>query len=173
VTILLLRTNVDDHWTNNSIMVRSAVFGCFSLKKGTPLCFCCTSLNQHYPNKRSKLNSENGFATCRKLNPHIQDHNNCPAHRSAFLASKELERGLNRSGLMDDHPQQQFPIADEKCQERLECVTATIQTLQTCLFRVTVSHWSVIKIQGSFWHSWNIWKFWFCSVLLLWDSILT
>jgi hypothetical protein len=62
--------------------------------------------NQNYPNHRSKFNNENGFTTWRKLNLRIQDHDNSPSHRSEFLAWKELERGVNKSGLIDDHLQQ-------------------------------------------------------------------
>jgi hypothetical protein len=64
--------------------------------------------NQNYPNQRNEFNSENGFTTRCKQNPRIQDHENIPAHRSAFLAWKELERGLNKSGLNDGHLQQQI-----------------------------------------------------------------
>jgi hypothetical protein len=83
---------------------------CFSSKKkkGALLCFWCTLFFQNYPNQRSKFNSENGFTTWRKPNPRIQDHEYCPVHRSAFLAWKELERELNKSGLIDDHLQQQI-----------------------------------------------------------------
>jgi aminoglycoside/choline kinase family phosphotransferase len=70
--------------------------------------------NQHYPNQRSKLNSENWFTTWRKLIPRIQDQENSPAHRSAFLAWKELERGLNKGGLIDDHLQQHIAKAAKK-----------------------------------------------------------
>jgi hypothetical protein len=97
--------------------------------KGALFCFCCALFNQHYPNQRSKFNSENEFKTWRKLNPRIQDHENSPAHRSAFLAWKELECELNRSGLIDDRLQQQTAKAGKKWTENLERVTATIQTL--------------------------------------------
>jgi hypothetical protein len=101
---------------------------CFSPKKGALFCFCCTLFNEKYPDHRSKFNSENGFTTWRKLNPHIEDHENSPAHRSAFLAWKELEHGLNKSGLIDDHLQQQIAIAAKKWREILERITATVRT---------------------------------------------
>jgi hypothetical protein len=123
---------------------------CFSPKKSALFCFCCTLFNQNYPNQRSKFNSENGFTTWRKLVPRIQDHENSSAHRSAFLAWRELERGLNKSGLIDDHLQQQIAKAAKKWREILERITATVQTLTICLFEVTVSHWSVIPIQEFF-----------------------
>jgi hypothetical protein len=102
---------------------------CFSPKKGALFCFCCTVFNQNFPNQRSKFNSENGFTTWRKLNPRIQDHENSPTHRSAFLAWKELERGLNKSGLIDDHLQQQITEAAKKWREILERITAIVRTL--------------------------------------------
>jgi hypothetical protein len=85
--------------------------------------------NQNYPNQRSKFNSENGFTTWRKLNPRIQDHENSPAHRLAFLAWKKLERGLNKSGLFDDRLQQEIAKAAKMWREILERITATVQTL--------------------------------------------
>jgi hypothetical protein len=63
----------------------------------------CTLLNQNYPNQRSNFYIEKGFTTWRKLNPRIQDHVNSPAHRSVFLAWKELELRLKKRGLIDDH----------------------------------------------------------------------
>jgi hypothetical protein len=82
--------------------------------------------NQNYPNQRSKFNSENGFTTWHKLNPRIQDHENSPAHHSAFLAWKELECGLNKS---DDHLQQEIAKAAKMWREILEHITVTVQTL--------------------------------------------
>jgi hypothetical protein len=102
---------------------------CFSPKKGSLFCFCCTLFNQNYPNQRGKFNSENGFTTWHKLNPRIQDHENSPAHCSSFPAWKELECGLNKSGLIDDHLQQQIAKAAKKWREILECITVTVQTL--------------------------------------------
>jgi hypothetical protein len=112
-------------------MVRSCTaVGCvFSPKKGALFCFCCTLFSQNYPNQRNKFKSENRFTTWRKLNPRIQDHENSPAHRSAFLPWKKLERGLNKSGLIDDHLQQQIAKGDKKWREILERIIATIQTL--------------------------------------------
>jgi hypothetical protein len=64
------------------------------------------------------------------LQPGVQDHENRPpAHRSTFLAWKELERGLNKSGLIDDHLQQQIAKAAKTWREILERITATVQTL--------------------------------------------
>jgi hypothetical protein len=126
----------------------------FSPKKGALFFFGCTLFSQNYPNQRSKFNSENGFTTWRKLNPRIQDHENSPVHRSAFLAWEELERGLNKSELIDDHLQQQIAKAAKKWREILERITATVQTLaqQNLPLEVTESHWSVILIQEIFWH---------------------
>jgi hypothetical protein len=84
--------------------------------------------NQNYPNQRGKSSSENGFTTWRKLNPSIQDHENSPAHRSEFLAWKEFERGLNKSALIDDHPQQQIAKAAKKWRQFLKGITATVKT---------------------------------------------
>jgi hypothetical protein len=102
---------------------------CFSPKKAALFCFCCTLFNQNCPNQRSKFNCENGFTTWRKLNARIQGNENNPAYRSTFLARKELERGLNKSGLIDDHLQQQIAKAAKKWREILERITATVQTL--------------------------------------------
>jgi phosphoribosylaminoimidazole (AIR) synthetase len=85
--------------------------------------------NQKYPNQRSNFNHENGFTTWRKVNSRIQDHENSPAHRSAFLAWEELERELNKSGQIDDHLQQQIDKAAKKWREILERITATVKTL--------------------------------------------
>jgi hypothetical protein len=101
---------------------------CISSKNGALFCFCFTLFNQNYPNQRSKFNSENGFTTWSKLNPRIQDHENSPAHRQAFLAWKKLERELNKSGLIDDHLQQEIAKADKKWREILERITATVRT---------------------------------------------
>jgi hypothetical protein len=102
---------------------------CFSPKNVALFYFCFTLFYQPHPNHRSKFNSENEFKTWRKLNPRIQDHEDSPAHRSAFLAWKELECELNRSGLIDDRLQQQTAKAGRKWTENLERVTATVQTL--------------------------------------------
>jgi hypothetical protein len=102
---------------------------CFSPKKSALFCFCCTLFNQNYPNQRSKFNSEYWFTTWRKLNPRIQNHENSRAHRSAFLSWKELERGLNKSGLIDYHLQQETAKAANKWREIIERITATVQTL--------------------------------------------
>jgi hypothetical protein len=53
-----------------------------------------------------KFSSENGFTTWH--------HKNHPALRSEFIAQKELERGLNKSGLFDDHIQQQIAKAAKR-----------------------------------------------------------
>jgi hypothetical protein len=52
-----------------------------------------------------------------------------------------LERGLNKSGLIDDHLQQQIAKAAKKWREILEHITATVQTLlnRICLYEVTES----------------------------------
>jgi hypothetical protein len=109
---------------------RCTTLGCvFSQKKGALFCFCFTLLNQNYHHQRSKFNSENGFTTWLKLIPRFQDHENSLAHRSPFLTWKEFERGLNKSGLIDDHLQQQIAKAAKKWREILERITATVQTL--------------------------------------------
>jgi hypothetical protein len=84
---------------------------------------CVTPKNE----TEKQIQSENRFTT--KLNPRIQGHENSPAHRSAFLAWKELERGLNKSGLIDDHLQQQIANAAKMRREILERNTATVQNL--------------------------------------------
>jgi hypothetical protein len=106
--------------------------------------------NQNYPNHRSKFNSENGFTTRRKLNPRIQDHENRPAHRSAFLAWKELERGLNKSGQIDDHLQQQIAKAPKKRRDNLERTTATDQTLAKQNLNLRGHRESLVSDQGNF-----------------------
>jgi hypothetical protein len=62
-------------------------------------------LQLYYRGQRSKCSSENGFTTWNKLYPSIQHHESSPAHRTAFIAWKELERGLNKGGLIDNHLQ--------------------------------------------------------------------
>jgi hypothetical protein len=102
---------------------------CFSPKKVALSCFCCTLFNQNYPNQRSKFKNENELTTWRKLNHRIQVHDNSPAHRSEFLSWKDLEGGLNKSGLIHDHLQQQIAKAAQKRREILERIIATVQTL--------------------------------------------
>jgi hypothetical protein len=83
----------------------------------------------HRKRRRSQFNSENRLTARHKLSPCIQDHENSPIHRSAFQAWKELERGLNKCGQIDDHFQQQNAKSDRKRREYLERVTPTIQNL--------------------------------------------
>ena len=59
----------------------------------------------------------------------IQDHENSPAHRSAFLEWKELEHSLNKGQLIDDLLQKQMSKAAKTWKEILEWVIATVQTL--------------------------------------------
>jgi hypothetical protein len=56
---------------------------------------------------RYKFYNENGFTTWHKLSPWCQDHKNSPVYSCMFPAWKELEHGLNKDGLIDDHFQQQ------------------------------------------------------------------
>jgi len=56
---------------------------------------------------RHKFYNENGFTTWHKLSPWCQDHKNSPVYSYTFPAWKELEHGLNKGGLIDDHFQQQ------------------------------------------------------------------
>jgi hypothetical protein len=143
----------------------------FSHKKGALFCLSFTLFNQNYPNQKNKFNHENRFTTWSKLNPRIQDHENTPAHRSAFLAWKELERGLNKSGLIDDHSNNKLI---KKLQSGEKFLNVSLRQFRLflnriCLFEVTVNHLSVIKIQEMFWHCWSIWK----HFILLWESIRT
>jgi hypothetical protein len=112
---------------------------CFSPQKSALFCFCCTLFSENYPNQESKFKSKNGFTTWRKLNPRIQDHENSPAHRLAFLAWKELERELNKSGLIDDYLQQQITKAAKKWRKFLNVSLRQFKLLlnRICLFEVT------------------------------------
>lgn len=101
---------------------------CFSPVKKSLFCFCCVLFPQKkHPN--SSFCNENGFSSWRKLNPRISDHEKSPAHRSAFIEWKELERAFNKGGLIDDHLQRQINKEANTWKEILERIVATVQTL--------------------------------------------
>jgi hypothetical protein len=99
-----------------------------------------------------KFNSENGFTTWRKLDPHIQRHKNNPAPRSEFLAQKELERRLNKSGLFHDHLQQQIAKAAKRGGKFLNISLQHFRLLlnRICPFEDIISHWLVNPIEEFF-----------------------
>ena len=82
----------------------------FSLQ-GEYYSFCCILCNSNYPNNRSKFCSENEFTTWHKISPWNKDHENSPVYRCTFLTWKELERGLNKGALIDNHLLQQIAKA--------------------------------------------------------------
>lgn len=100
---------------------------CFSPSKKAVFCFCCVLFPQR--NMKSSFNNESGFAVWRKLNPRIQDHENSPAHRIAFMEWKSLERRLKQGSVIDNTLQQQILEQSRIWREVLERIIATIQTL--------------------------------------------
>lgn len=59
---------------------------CFSPIKNALFCFCCILFpGNNRQNSQSHFTNASGFSSWRKLNPRVQDHENSPAHRSAFL----------------------------------------------------------------------------------------
>jgi hypothetical protein len=72
-------------------------------KHNTCILFYIFILN--WLNERRKISSSNGFTAWRTLNPRIQDYESGHAYRSEFVAWKEVERALNKSGLIGDNIQ--------------------------------------------------------------------
>ena len=123
--------SLNKYWFYKSLQIGEKVnrtWICFSPTRKSLFCFCCT-LSPQTNYQRINFNSDNGFSLWRKLISLIQDHENSPAHRSAFLEWKELERSLNKGGLIDDLLQEQMSKAAKTWKEILERVIATVQTL--------------------------------------------
>lgn len=118
------------HWFKKTLKNGEKVnrsWMCFSPSKKSLFCFCCTLFPQR--NHKSSFNNETGFSTWRKLNPRVQDHENSPAHRVAFLEWKDLERALQKGTVIDDRLQQQVLEQSRIWRVVLERVIATVQTL--------------------------------------------
>jgi hypothetical protein len=65
-----------------------------------------------------------------------------------------LERGLKKSGLIDDHLQQKIAEAAKKWREILERITATVQTLAQQNLPLRGHRESLVSDPnpGNFWH---------------------